>query len=397
MHREGDSVLIIDIVVIGLLVLALVVGIRRGLLASLGVLIGIVLGGLAAFWLVPIANDLWPWQSTRAVAVIVLALVLLVGGAFAIGAIGSALRRGVDRTPLRVVDRLLGGALAMLAAALSLSLIGSSVLLTGTPVVSAAIGSSRVLQTIDELTPPPVAQTLAWVRSAVLADGLPRLGVLLDIDVQPSAPPVALDDPVLAQAAASVARVSGVAFACGISATGSGFVIAPDRVVTNAHVVAGVDTPVVELPGQPAREGRIVYFDPIDDLALVAVDDLGAAPLPVVSPLEPGTPGVIQGYPFGGPFSMVNAAVLSRGAVSVPDIYGDPGPVRDIYALAAQVNPGNSGGPLLTADGAVGGVVFARAETDASRGYAMTTAELEPVLAGAEGWTSAVSSGTCAG
>ena len=92
---------------------------------------------------------------------------------------------------------------------------------------------------------------------------------------------------------------------------------------------------------------------------------------------------------------MVNAEVLSGGAVPVPDIYGDSMALRDIYALAAPVRPGNSGGPLLTSDGAVGGVVFARAEADAERGYAMTTVELEPVVSGAAGWSEAVSTGPC--
>jgi S1-C subfamily serine protease len=389
---------VIDIVLIALLVFALVIGVQRGLLASLGVVIGVILGGLAGFWLVPIVNDFWPWQSTRAVTVIGVVILLLVIGASAGGAVGAALRRGVDRRrPLRVIDRILGGALAVLAGALSLSLIGSSIAATGAPLISTAIASSQVLRTIDAFTPRPVTEALARVRSAVLDDGLPQLGALLDLDVQPSAPPVALDDPELSVAAASVARVSGVAFACGTSATGSGFVIAPDRVVTNAHVVAGVETPVVELPGLPAREGRIVYFDPVDDLALIAVDGLGAAALPVVAPLSPGTAAVVQGYPFGGPFTMVGAEVISAGSVFVPDIYGDSSSLRDIYALAAEVNPGNSGGPLLTADGAVAGVVFARAEDDVDRGYAMTTAELEPVLAGAGGWTDAVPSGSCTG
>jgi S1-C subfamily serine protease len=391
-------VLIIDVVLIVILVLALVVGVRRGLLASLGILIGVVLGGLAAFWLVPIVNDVWPWQSTRVFAVIALVLLLVIGGAAAVGALGAALRRGVDRSaPLRVIDRVLGGAFAVLAGALSLSLISASVIPTGTPVVSAALGSSQVIRTIEALTPRPVAEALARVRSAVLDEGLPQLGVLLDLDVQPTAPPVALDDPELTEAAASVARVSGVAYACGTSATGTGFVIAPDRVVTNAHVVAGVSAPVVELPGQPAREGRVVYFDAVDDLALIAVDGLGAAALPVVPPLVPGTAAVIQGYPWGGPFTSINAEVISAGSVLVPDIYGEASNLRDIYALAADVQPGNSGGPLLTDDGDVAGVVFARAETDAARGYAMTTAELEPVLAGAEAWTEAVSTGSCTG
>ena len=390
--------LIIDVVLIVILVLALVVGVRRGLLASLGILIGVVLGGLAAFWLVPIVNDVWPWQSTRVFAVIALVLLLVIGGAAAVGALGAALRRGVDRSaPLRVIDRVLGGAFAVLAGALSLSLISASVIPTGTPVVSAALGSSQVIRTIEALTPRPVAEALARVRSAVLDEGLPQLGVLLDLDVQPTAPPVALDDPELTEAAASVARVSGVAYACGTNATGTGFVIAPDRVVTNAHVVAGVSAPVVELPGQPAREGRVVYFDAVDDLALIAVDGLGAAALPVVPPLAPGTAAVIQGYPWGGPFTSINAEVISAGSVLVPDIYGEASNLRDIYALAADVQPGNSGGPLLTDDGDVAGVVFARAETDAARGYAMTTAELEPVLAGAEAWTEAVSTGSCTG
>ena len=94
---------------------------------------------------------------------------------------------------------------------------------------------------------------------------------------------------------------------------------------------------------------------------------------------------------------MVNAEVISAGAVLVPDIYGDASNTRDIYALAAEVQPGNSGGPLLTDDGAVAGVVFARAESDAARGYAMTTVELAPVLAGAAGWTEGVSTGSCTG
>jgi S1-C subfamily serine protease len=385
-------VLVIDVVLVAILLVALLIGVQRGLLASLGVLIGLVLGGFAAFWLVPIVNDLWPWQGSRVIVVIGVSVALVLGGAAAGGAIGGVLRRGVDRsTPLRVVDRVLGGAIAVLGGALSFALIGSSIAATGAPGVSTMVASSQVLRTIDSLTPRPVAEALARVRSVVLDEGLPQLGVLLDLDVQP------LDDPELAVAAASVARVSGVAYACGTSATGSGFVLAPDRVVTNAHVVAGVTAPLVELPGRPAREGRIVYFDPIDDLALIAVDDLGADAIPVVAPIAPGTAAVVQGYPYGGPFTMVNAEVISSGSVLVPDISGTSSALRDIYALAALVQPGNSGGPLLTADGDVAGVVFARAEADADRGYAMTTTELEPVLAGAAGWTQAVSTGSCTG
>lgn len=388
--------LIVDIIAIILLIVVFVIGVRRGLFASLGTLLGLIVGGLAAYWLAPVVNDLWPWPETRVVAVVVLILVLVVGAAFAGGLVGGAIRRGVDRSaPLKVIDRVLGGALAVVAGALALTMVGSSVQVTGTPGLSSVLASSQVLRTIQELTPRPITDALAQARSAVMDDALPRFGDLLDLDVQPTAPPVALDDPALAAAAQSVARVSGVAYACGMSATGSGFVVAADRVVTNAHVVAGMSTALIELPGRPAREGRIVYFDPVDDLAVIAVDGLDARPLPVVAPLPRGTAAAVQGYPWGGSFSSGNAEVLSSDTVLVPDIYRDSQALREIYGLAAQIVPGNSGGPLLTAQGEVAGVVFARAEDDPDRGYAMTTTELDPVLAGASSWSEDVSTGPC--
>jgi S1-C subfamily serine protease len=229
----------------------------------------------------------------------------------------------------------------------------------------------------------------------VFADGIPRLGQLIQIGPVPSAPAIALDDPALTRAAQSVARITGTAYACGVTASGSGFVVADDRVVTNAHVVAGVDAPLVELPGQAAKEGRVVYFDPVDDLAVIAVDGLDAAALPVVPALAVGSAAVVQGYPYGGPFTSGGAQVLSEGTVPVPDIYGDQSAPRDIYALGAVVRPGNSGGPLLTSAGEVAGVVFARSETDDDVGYAMTPAELDPVLAQLGSMSAPVASGSC--
>lgn len=389
--------LVVDVVLLLVLIGALVAGATRGFVGSIGVLVGFFAGGAAAFWLVPVINDAWPWQEWRQVVVLASAALLLIGGASLGAALGSAVRSGVDRTPLRVIDRLLGAAVGLIASALALSLAGSSLATTGMPVIAQAVSSSAVLRTIDRLTPAPVSHGLAELRALVLDEGIPRLGDLLVIGRAPSIAPVNLDDPELARAAASVARVSGTAYSCGTSATGSGFVVAPDRVVTNAHVVAGVDRPIVELPGIAAREGRIVYFDPIDDLAVIAVDGLGAPALPLVPTVAPGTAGAVQGFPLGGPFTMVNAGVLSVGTAPVPSIYGDSLAPREIYALQAIVRPGNSGGPLLTDAGEVTGVVFARAENDPERGYAMTMAELDPVAAQAPTLTDSVSSGRCIG
>ncbi|MGZ0710442.1 MarP family serine protease (plasmid) [Coraliomargarita sp. W4R53] len=387
--------LIVDIVLIVILLIALAAGAARGFSGSIGLFIGLIAGAAAAYWVAPIVNDWWPWPEWRLLAGIVTALVIVALGASLGAAAGAAVRRGVDRTPLRGIDRLLGAATGVVVGALVISLAATSAISSGVPILSTALSSSTVVRTIDNLTPDPIDRALAEVRALVIDEGLPQLGQLLEIVPQEAMPAVDLDDPALTLAAASVARVSGTAYACGRSSTGSGFVIGEDRVVTNAHVVAGVVQPLVELPGQPAREGRIVYFDQVDDLAVIAVDDLNARALPLSPALDTGAAAVVQGYPLGGPFTMVSATVLSVGTAPIPDIYDDSSSPREIYALQAVVRPGNSGGPLLTGDGEVAGVIFARAEADDDLGYAMTTAELLPVVAQSESLTNMVSSGAC--
>lgn len=387
--------LVVDVVLLVVLVLAVIAGATRGFVASLGTLIGLIAGGAAVYWLGPLVSAVLPWPVWRAVIVTAMSVALLVGGAAVGSALGGLVRRGVDRTPLRGLDRVLGAAASLVIAALATSLVGSTLAGTGIPTVSSAVASSRVLGVIDDLTPDPITATLAKLRGDVLDAGLPNVGILLAPQPVGPAQPVALDDPELARASASVARIAGTAYACGISLTGTGFVVAPDRVVTNAHVVAGVDAPVVELPGVDAREGRVVYFDPVDDLAVIAVD-VDAEALPVTSTLPVGAAAVVQGYPYGGPFTQTPAQVLSVGTAEVPGIRGTGSALRSIYALAAAVQPGDSGGPLLTGDGDVAGVVFARAQNDESRGYAMTMDELSPVIGQAAGWDAAVSTGDCA-
>lgn len=386
---------VVDIVVLVLLVVALIIGFQRGLLASLGTLIGLGVGAIAAYWLIPFVTVALPWPIWRALATIGATVFLLAGCAALGSAAGTALRRGVDRTPLRGVDRVLGGGLTLVAAALAVSLVGSGLAATGTPVVSTAIASSRVLTVIENIVPRPLQAGLAELRGAVLGDAIPTLGGLLLPGTTVIAAPVQLDDPALAEASASVARITGVAYACGLSSSGSGFVIAEDRVVTNAHVVAGVDNPIVELPGRAARDGRVVYFDPVGDIAVIAVTDLEADPLAVAPVLPAGSSAAVQGYPHGGPFESMPAAVLAVGTAPVPDIYDGSSTPREIYTLEANVRPGNSGGPLLTAEGDVAGLVFARGGDQEERGYASTSTELAPILTGAAGWQDPVSSGSC--
>ncbi|UEJ81882.1 MarP family serine protease [Brachybacterium halotolerans subsp. kimchii] len=388
---------IVDVVAVIILLGALGAGLRSGFAATLGALLGLAAGAAAAVWALPHVSAAVdpPW---RTVAVLGALFLLLVVGCGIGSSIGGLIRRGADRIHLRVLERLLGGVLGLVLGLVVVMFGGAGLVSAGIPGVSSTVASSRVLQQIDRATPEPVDDALAQLRAEVVG-ALPMPTIvsppegLGEADV-PTSAPVDLDQADLTQAAQSVARVSGPTNGCGTISTGSGFVVAPDRIVTNAHVVAGVDHPMVELPGESAREGRVVHFDVENDLAVIAAD-VDAEPLKLVDALDDGASAVIQGYPHGGPFRSEPATVRASGSAEVHDAHGEGSVRRDIYVLDAEVEPGNSGGPLLDSDGGVAGVVFARGESDDDVAYAMTNAELLPVIAQLDSETETVSTGAC--
>jgi S1-C subfamily serine protease len=388
--------IVLDVILLVALVGYVVSGARKGLAHSLGSMIGVVAGAIAAFFLVPLIGGLIAEQLWRVLASIGL-IVVLIGLGHGIGArVGDAIARAFRRSPLRVIDRVLGAIANGIVAALMFSLVAASVAPLGVPLVSAAIGQSVVLRSIADATPAPVEGFLARVRSTAVRDTIPSIVETIGgVTAPPALPEVDTGTGALAAAAASVVRVSGNASACAQSQSGTGFVVAPGRVLTNAHVVAGVIEPVVETPDGGALAARVVYFDPTGDIAVLAAGDLDEPALPLADTLAAGDTAVYDGYPFGGPFVTGPAKVLSVSTERVDDIYGEATDEREIYALAADIQQGNSGGPLLTADGEVAGVVFAKSATTANVGFAMTPSEFGPVIADAADLTDRVDSGSC--
>lgn len=386
---------ILDILLVLALVGYLVAGLRNGFLVTLGGIAGFVAGAIAAFFAIPLVSEWVPDDAWRLPAIILTAFVLVVLGQALGSRLGGAIRRALDFRPIRMVDRLLGGVVNVVVAALVMSMLAFSIGTLGMPFLSQSIASSQVIRGIDNLTPSPVRTWMAQLRTIAVDDGIPTI---LE-SVAPAAPlPVpeaAVDTPELASASQSVLRIAGTAFQCGQNQTGSGFIIAPGRVVTNAHVVAGVNEPVVEIPGGGALPGRIVHFDAVRDIAVLAVDGLDRAPLPLGEDLVTGDTAAFAGYPAGGPFQIQPASIQNRSDVLVANIYGaDPASVN-VYSLAANVQQGNSGGPLLDMQGRVTGVIFAKSTQDAPVGYALTLAELQPIAEQASVFTDTVSAGQC--
>ena len=386
---------ILDLLLVVALLSYLIHGLRNGFLVTLGGIAGFAAGAVAAFVSVPIVSGLVEDSGWRLTAIVATAVLLMIVGNGLGTMIGRRIRSVVPFSPLRAADRLVGGGVNVVVSALVMSMLAFSIGALGVPFVSQQLAESKVIRFIDGVTPMPVKASMAQLRSAVIGEGIPTLLDGFGQSQPVAVPDTSTDTPALNKAAASVLKIAGTAYQCGQNQTGTGFVVAPGRVVTNAHVVAGVDEPVVETPGGRALPGRVVYFDSQHDLAVVAVDGLRSEPLGLAADLPSGSAAAFAGYPHGGPFQSKPATVQDIATVLVPDIYGKNASPEDVYRLAGDVQPGNSGGPLLTMDGQVAGVVFAKATTESSLGFAITMNDLSPVAAQAPGLGSAVSSGQC--
>ncbi len=385
---------LLDLLIVVILVGYLVYGYQIGLVRSLGGIIGVVVGAVAAILVVPLLTAWAEDPSLRTGVIIAVVLALVVGGYLGGSAIASTIQRRMKLRGLRRIDRALGALLTTIVAALVMSTLATSIAGLGVPVLSQAISSSAVLRGIDAITPDPVESFLAQLRSVTVDQSLPRIAQAFGGGSGP-VPDVATSTPALNRAAQSVVRITGNAYACGQSQSGSGFVVSGQRVITNAHVVAGVQHPVVDVRGGQALQSTVVYFDPIGDLAVLDVPGLGLRPLRLGPTVAAGTHGVSDGYQFGGPFVSIPVGIDQVGTIDVDNIYGTGQAPREVYSLSANVQEGDSGGPLLTASGVVAGVVFAKGATTPNVGYAISMKSVTAVAQKAASLSAPVSAGRC--
>jgi S1-C subfamily serine protease len=395
---------IIDVLLAVLRLSYAVTGYRQGLLVSTMSLVGFLSGGALGMWLLPQLLQRWNGIGDN----VLWHTVLLVFGVFVLASIGQGLavsagtrlRRQVRLKPARVVDAFLGGVASLVAVSILVWFVAGAVRGGAPAPLARAIGSSRILQTIDRAVPVQTTQLFAGFRALLDREGFPR--VFDGVQVEPI-PSVASPSPSVtasrgvAAAGASVVKITGLAAACNRGQEGSGWVVSPGRVVTNAHVVAGMASPRVRVQGTGrSYDSRVVVFDPRRDLAVLDVRGLRAPALPEGHQLGRGDGAVVAGFPLDGPYRLDPARVRTVLSARGSDIYGAPGTVREVYSLYARVEPGNSGGPLLSRDGRVVGIVFAKSLDDVSTGYALTLGEAAPVLDAARAATAPVDTGVCA-
>jgi S1-C subfamily serine protease len=319
---------------------------------------------------------------------------LLAGGVLASGfeGIGLRARRVLRFSALRTIDGLLGAVLTA-CVGLGIAWIAGAVALksTSSPSLKTKLERSEILRGLDELLPPgPILNALARF------DPLPALrGPIANVP-----PPTrgVLAAPGVRAASRSVVRVIGTA--CGLGIEGSGWVAAPEIVVTNAHVVAGETDTHVEVGGDgPGLPAQAIDFDPHDDIAVLRVPGLAGRALILAPNPASGTAGAILGYPEDGPFDAEPGRIGATEDVDTQDAYGNGPVLRRVTELVGLVRPGNSGGPMIDAAGQVLATVFASVSGAPApgAGFAVPNALVATQLHFALARGRAVGTGPCAG
>lgn len=400
MEFNGDLVLglnVLDLVIVVILFLFVLHGVARGVGRTIGGVVGLLLGGAVALWLLPhievTAVDRW----IRLAVVGVVLLICLLGGQ----ALGEGLLGRLTGSPPRssragtAVDQAGGGVLGGAIGVVVVLAVSGFLNQVPLPWLNAQLEGSRTLAAIQRWAPQEVTDGLATAQEQVAgAPAMRELDALLFPSVQP--PQTEVQDAEVVAASASTVQILGSATRCGYNQSGSGFVTSDSQVVTNAHVVQGTDSVSVFSPEGVRHAAEVVQFDPEHDLAVLEVSDLEVTPLDIAEDaqggVEDGASAAFIGYPRSGPLSIGPATVQGSAYTVMGSVDGSQ-PVR-VMQFAGDVQQGNSGGPLVNMDGQVIGVVFGKAVDDPA-GYAVDTETLGEALTEASGATAPVDTGAC--
>ncbi|MYW94621.1 MarP family serine protease [Amycolatopsis rubida] len=390
----------VDVVVLLLAVMAAVSGAFQGVIVALPALVGVALGAVAGVKLAPFVISLFDSPVAKvAFAFAVVVFLIVLGETLGVW-VGRKLRQKINPDKLSGIDKTLGAILQAAAVFVVAWLVANPLTtVSAIPGLAKSINSSVVLGKVNDLMPAEAQGLPSDLRKLLDASGFPS--ALSPFEKAPSADTPPPDTSLNVSAVAkrvhpSVVKIRGNAPSCSRALEGSGFVVAPQRVMTNAHVVAGTDEVGIESTSGDYR-ARVVYFNPEIDVAVLAVPGLRAPVLPFApETAKAGDNAVVLGYPLDGPYTATPARVRGRINLRGPDIYDANTVQRDVFTVRGTVRSGNSGGPMITPDGDVIGVVFGAAVEDPDTGFTLTADQVRSAVDAAPSQTARVGTGACA-
>jgi len=357
---------------------------------------GLLVGGLFGVWLAPKAlGDATPSLLVSLGALFIVILSASLGQAVA-QFTGAKIRDRITWQPIRALDAVGGAALSAAAVLLVAWALGVAVSGTRLGGITPMVRSSAVLKEVDHVLPESAGGVLQAFNDVVGTSFFPRylepFAPERIVEVGPG-PRRLLQDPDVVDAGDSVVKIRGTN-ECGRGIEGSGFLYAENRLMTNAHVVAGVDDPEVELEDSSVP-ADVVNYNPDIDVAVLALDTGSAPSLAFDRDTGPREPVAVLGYPQDGPYDVQPGRIRAEQRLRSPNIYGNGTVIREVYSLRGLVRPGNSGGPIVSSAGDVVGVVFAASVTDGETGYALTADQVAQSAATGLTNDAAVSTGDC--
>lgn len=388
--------MIIDIAIIILFLSVLFrgreIGLVRQFFSAAGFFGGLFLG---AALIEPHIIGLAHSQVTRSL----LTLVSTLGTAFILLAIGEyigvILKSRLQLHKINKLDVIMGavaGGLTLILTIWMAAPVLATLPFTG---LQSAVRSSRIISELDTKLP-AAPNVISGLGHIIDPNGFPQ--VFSGLEPTPPSnttlPDLGSLQTAVVNDEASVVKIEGKG--CGGTVEGSGFVAANGLVITNAHVVAGVSKPYI-VDGNGTHKATAIWFDPNLDLAVLSASNLAGKPLTIATTTaSAGTAGAVLGYPGGGPFSVSAAKLIDEFNAIGQDIYGQGNTERAVYEVKANIIPGNSGGPLIAADGSVIGVVFAESTTYDQVGYALAMQAVLGEFHQAQAQATPVSTGSCA-
>ncbi|MDJ0395441.1 acid resistance serine protease MarP [Rhodococcus sp. G-MC3] len=388
----------VDIGVVAVALLAATSGWRQGAVASAMAFLGVILGAVAGILIAPHVLPHVDGSRLRVFVGIALIVVLVIIGEVSGMVLGRALRSGMHSRGARSVDSVVGACLQAVAVLAAAWLLAIPLTSSSQPEVASAVRGSQVLTKVDDVAPQWLREVPKEFSALLDTSGLPDVigpfGRTPVANVE--APDPALQaSPVVDQLHESVLKISGVAPSCQKALEGSGFVVGPETVMTNAHVVAGTEGVTVDSLGT-VLDAEVVLFDPEEDVAVLRVPGLQAPVLNFAQQAAvSGESAIVLGYPGGGPYTASPARVRETLNLSGPDIYRTGTVERQVYTVRGTVRQGNSGGPLVAEDGQVLGLVFGAAVDDPDTGFVLTASEISEELTQSYNSPVAVGTGAC--
>ncbi len=384
---------VVDFIIVVLLVGSLLRGYQIGFLRQLGstvaFIIGLYPGSLLSSWVMTQVSGPSKPLAGLAVLLVVSFICMTIGEVFA-----TKLKFSIRNSLFQRLDNTLGSVISVVTLLFGIWLASALFQLAPASSLQTAVKNSQILSVLNRNLP-PATSILGSLNKLIDPNQSPQ--VFAGREPSPSAnytpPEVNTYATMLASVKPSVVKIEGLG--CGGLIDGSGFVYSSQRVVTNAHVVAGVQSPkVTDSNGTHAT--TVVWFDPNNDIAVLRATNLAGGPLPFASDdATMGTQAFALGYPGGGGYSVKPSVILDQFTALGQDIYGQQRTTRSVYSVQSNIVPGNSGGPLVDTKGQVRGVVFATSTTYNNVGYALTVNQIAAELKEAAKATSAQSTGRC--